>query len=403
MTIISLSDLAEHNFRSLEEVEKYVNTLTLKIREDLSLLNKYEIQFAHTETSATLELKVNVTKTGKARKTRAGQHIMVQKFKKVVIPEAGRLAKNFAVLDELFDDLDKLKTVENIVSVSFRAKPGAGKMIEGIKTRRKITEKGVQKAQEFLTRIGKKYEPTPFKEFVQAIFDKLVEELDYDSTEQFIYVTPDQNQRLRFTHYLRLIGLEDDEGRVLPELYLVFTCIITPIQKKQVEAQYWVNVISEFQTPGKFETGTEVDTVKGAVLDIGMKLDSENFANTLGTIPLNLDKTPKKEQFSVKKKIFSIEVDEHSISFVLNKGVKDQEINSIIENLYGDVKGLLHKMRAKLKVRVSVELGRKKIVFTLANLAKDGQATMEDLRWIQEMTGIDDDKLRKITRTVNGG
>jgi hypothetical protein len=407
MAIISLSDvdsLAEHNFRSLEEVERYVDGLTLKIKEDLSLLNKYEVQFARTEETAATEFKINVTKTGKARKTRAGKHILVEKFKKVVIPNVNQLQKNFSIVDELFDDLDKLKTVENIVSVSFRGKPGAGKMIEGIKTRRKITESGIKKAQDFLAKIGQKYAPTPFKEFVQEVADLLAAQLEFEDSENFIYVTPEDTHKFKFTHYLRLIGLEDDEGKSFPELYVVFSCILSPAGKKQVTAEYFVNILYEFQTPGKFDIGTTVDSAKGAVLVLGGQLDSENFANALGTLPMNLEeKKLKKNQFSVKNKIFSLEVDEKSLTFNLVKGVSDPEVSKIVEHLYADVKGLLYKIRAKLKVRVTKELGRTKIIFTLANLARDGEVSVDDLKWIQEMTGIDDDKLRKIARTINGG
>ncbi len=405
MPIVSLSDVAEHQFRSLEEVERYVNDLSLKIKEHLNLLNRYEVQFAKTEVTAAIEFKINVDKSGKLMKKRKGSQIAVQKFKKIVIPDAAKLQKNFAIVDELFDDLDKLKTVESIVSVNFRHKPGAGQMIEGIRTRRKITENGIKKAREFLTQVGAKYEPTEFKEFVQNVADVLSKNLDYDDYENSVYVTPNGPAGFRFTHYIRLIGLEDDDGNTFPELYLVFTCLLSPLGSKKVEAEYFVNVLYEFQTPGKFETGTEVDSVKGAILVLGSILDNENFANRLGTLPLNLEDTKiKKDQFSVKGKIFSFEVGDKTLTFNLLKGVSQSDAEDVVKKLYIDVKGLLYKTRAKLRIRGPYkEGGRFKIVFTLANLAKDGQVSVDEMAWLKEMIGVDDEKIRRIVRIINGG
>lgn len=404
MPIQDLSNAAEHNFRTLEEIERYLETLKQRFVENVTLLHKYEVQFARTEQAATTEFKINVTKTGKPMKRRAGPHIQVNKFKRVAIPDVEKLSKNFALVDELFGMLDTLKTLESIAMVNFKGKPGVGKIVEGIKQRRAVTEKAIKKAQDFLTNIGEKKEPTVFKDFVEQISKILEAHLDYEDFENFVYLTPDQNSRFRFTHYLRLIGLTDDENNEYTELYVVFTCILIPIGKKQVEAEYYVNVLYEFQTPGKFETGTRVDAAKGAALVIGTILEQENFANTLGTLPLNLDESKiKKEQFGVKGKIFSVEVDEKTISFNLNKGVKEGEIARIVQQLYVDVKGLVHRVRAKLKVRVTKALGRHKITFTLSNVAGDGQVSVDDAKWLQEQFGVDDDKLRRIVRIINGG
>lgn len=409
MAIQSLSDVAEHNFRSLEEIERYLDSLKLSVNEYDALLDQYQKQFARDEsTSAPIEFKINVKKGELTPlKRREGQHIVIQKYKNVRIPKIDRLRKNFGIVDDLYEKLDVLRNLESTVSLHFDKKTGAGKTLQGIRTLKKQVEQKVKVALNFLEKIGSKYEPSPFKDFIQKVADKLSDEIQFEDYSNYVYVHENAQGNLQFTHYLKLDGVKDEEDKQFPELYVVFTNLLTKVTgSKSVSSSYYVNVLYEFQTPGKFEIGTAVDSVKGALLVIGSVLELElNFSSQLGVLPLNLDdKKITKEAFSAKKFISSVSIDERSIEFTFVKDVKtSSQAEEIASRLYLEVKALLSHIRAKMKVRVNKELGRYKAIFTLSNLAGPGQVSVDDVKPLMERLGVDEEKMKRIVRIINGG
>jgi hypothetical protein len=390
---------------SLDEVDRFLTEIKKKSDELTLLLQQYEKQAARAANSqaAALEFKINVTKDGAPAK-RKSPNVIVDRFKKVVIPNITQLRNNFALVDDLYEKLDILRTLESTVSMHFQSKAGSGKTLDGIRRLTKQVETKIRDALKFLNRIASKHAPEPFVDFVQKTVDRVSDSLSFDSYEAALYVRETDSKTFEFTHYIRLLGLVDDEDKAYPEMYLVFTCVLTPTGKTEVQASYHVTVLSEFAVPGRFDTGTAVDSVQAAVLVIGSLLDMENFSNALGTLPIDLDKKIDKNTFTVGKSVSQLEVDERSISFILAASVKSQSaVQAVTQQLYLEVKALLYRVKAKLKVRITKELGRYRVTFTLSNLAGPNQVSVHDLDFLRDKLGVDDDKLRKIVRVINGG
>jgi hypothetical protein len=405
MAIRDIQELAEHNFRSLEEIERYLEELKKQVTDFDSLLQKYQSQFAKTAmTAAPIEFKINVKQdlTPKAKK---GPAILIDHIDKFVIPKMDVLRKNFQIVDELYEDLDKLRSLESTVSLHFKSKAGSGKTLEGIKKLKLLTEQKVRKALEFLEKVGTKHEPTLFKTFVQKVADRLEDEIDYKGYENIVYVHETVDKELVFTHYLKLIGVSDDEGSQFKEIYVVFTCVLTPSEGK-LGAAYYVNTLYEFATPGKFDRGTVVDSVKAALAVIGIQLDLElNFSSMLGTLPMNLDMNKiTKNLFTSRNYIQSVSGDENLLEFTFTKDIKTEaDASKVAETLYPEVRALQAHSKGKLKVRLTKDLGRYKVIFKLANVAGQGQVSVDDLRFLRDKLGVDEDRLRKIVRIINGG
>lgn len=412
MAIQSLSDVAEHNFRSLEEIERLLEDQKTQVNDLDSLLEQYESQFARQEATSALEFRINV-KQGKEglvnQKRREGQHIIIEKYKRVKIPKLESLKKNTGIVNEYFDKIDILRNLESTVSLHFNKKTGAGKTLQGIKTLRKQIEQKVKTALAFMQKIGTKYEPTPFKAFIQKIADQLEKEIKFSGYENSVYVHEDEKDHsLKFSHYLKLEGVEDDEGKTFPELYIVFTNVLSRISgSKKLGSRYYVTLLYEFATPGKFDIGTNIDSVKAALHVIGTMLELElNLSNPLGVLPHNLDeKEVTKNKFSVSRFISTIGVTERSIEFSLIKDVKTQsDAEDIAHKLFGEVRAMLSHTKAKLKTRVDRELGRYKITFTMSSVVRPGQVSIEDVKPLMEKFGVtDSDKIRRIVREINGG
>ena len=406
MAIISISDVAEHNFKSLEEIERYIQEVKLSVDEADQLLRQFEAQFGRTAaTAAGVEFKIDLKKGGTTIKKVGTKGILVNVYKKIVIPKMDTLRKNFSIVDELSDKLDILRSLESTVALHFKSKVGSGKTLEGIKRLRGQIEIKVKNALAFLQKVAQKHAPEPFTEFVQKTMDQLADEITFTSAANELYVSESVQGQFEFTHYVLVKGLTDDEGKAYPLVYIVFTCVLEPLNKKDVDINYYVNLLHDFSVPSKFDKGTKVDSVKGALMTLGSMLELENFSNTLGTIPMNLDsKKITKNTFSVRDFITSVEIDQHSISFILAKGVKTQEqINKLTEQLYVELKALLNHIKAKLKVRVVKELNKYKVTFYLTNVANSEQISVDDVEFLQEKFGLNDEKLRRVVRIINGG
>jgi hypothetical protein len=395
-----ISTASSTKFRSLQDVDK----LLLQVKEKLdsldSLLRNYQTQFAKQEVKSALEFKIN------SEPTTSPKVFKVSKIEKIVIPRLDTLKSNFALAEELSDTIASLDAVYNNVAVNFRSIRGTNDVLKKIKTMRASAETKFTRALEFLNTVGEKYAPSQFKTLVQSTMDYLITVLDYKTSLNYLYGYENKEGCLCFTYYVKLKQLVADNGEQYPEFFLVFTCVLKPESgnKGSLIASYFVTVLNTFATPGKFSLGKNVGTQAEASGAIGNLLEMENIANSIGVIPHNVspDKV-NKNRFKDSSKIARIIVEPTAFTFELLKNVKKLEANSIISNLYLDIKGLLTGVKdANIKVKITSQEGRFIIRFTLNNLAKEDQISTNDLDWLQERFNLSDDKLRKIVREING-
>jgi hypothetical protein len=402
-SLLKTSEIAEAPFRSLQEVEDYLNQQVKKTLDELdSLLRQYQLQFSRIETKSALEFRIN--RTGDPKKSGGGGKFSIDKIDKIVVPNLKALRQQFDVVDNISDQVESLEALFNNVSVQFRGTRGLDATLKNIKSMHRAAQAKMDKALTFLGKVGSKYEPTPFRELVNATMQLVAPNLDFKDGSSLLYAHENREGFMTFTHYVKLRGLRDSEDGVYPQFFLVFTCILKHSdQKTKVMPHYYVTVMHEFSAPGKFGLGRQVDSPQKAATALSLMLELENVGNAIGTLPHNLDPnkvTPSK--FSVGSKVAKITVDTSSFAFELLASIKEDEAKKIATTIYTELKGMLaHIKRAQLKAKVVKEGGRYTIRYTLTNLAPSDKVSTQDVDWLKEHFGLEDDKLRRVVQIIN--
>lgn len=404
--LLTTSEIAESPFRSLQEVDDYLDQ---KVKEKLNeldaLLRQYQLQFSRTEVRSSEELFIINRNAGGKEVRKAGSKFKIEKIDKIVVPKMDVLAQNFAVIEEIADQVESLATLYNTMALNFRGVRGANDTLKNIKAMQRAFQAKMDKALAFLQAIGTKYEPAQFNELVEKTMLIVSEELDYQKYAQYLYAYTSKDGDLVFTHYVELQGLVNDEGEIYPKFYLVFTCkLVKSDEKNKVLPHFYVTVLREFTSPGKFPVGREIDGPQRAMAALGMMLDLENVGSGIGTIPHNLDpdKTPK-DKLAMGSKVATFKVVPDGFEFTLLKGVTKKDAPEIFQSLWQDCKTMVGKIpKARLKAKPGVDKeGRITLRIWLTNLAPSDKLSTQDLDFLQDHFGLDDAKLRRVVKVIN--
>lgn len=415
--LLSSTEIADSRFRSLAEVEQYLDFVKAKIDDEDRLLRHLEIRFSRkTETAAPITFTVQRDggpNPGRSSGVKSPE-IDSMKLDKVVVPDLNDLRQNFAIAHEIQEQIDNLDVLESNLSVNFRDVRGVNDTISSVKKMRAGLQTKLDRALKFLNNIGTKYAPEPFKEVVQDICSQLNDELTYSDFNVFGYATQAKPQPgketgpLVFTTYVQLKNLEEDDGHQYAEFYIVFTnhLLPDPTSKGHMVSRFFVTVMPSFAVPGRFSPGRRFKTAKEGLSEIGHLLSLENISNAIGTVPHNISKEKfDKNNFRSSDLVSDIEVDHDSITFVFKKNVNVDQVKSAGNQLFVDVKNMFKSQigSAQLKFRLLRDVsGRQyKLRFTLATPAKPHQVDIHNLDWLKSEFKLSDDKLRRVVNILN--
>jgi hypothetical protein len=409
--LVTKAEAAEKNFRSLPEVEKFLEDMKEKLSDLDELTKSFQQQFARVENAcaakpevaAPFSFKVNFEGIDE-QEQRKKIDIKTKRLDKVVLPKPEILRKNFDLVIELYDQYETLQNVYNSVATTLKGVNGSVQTLKNIKAMMSSARTKIDKALEFLQDVGQKYSPKAFQTLVESTINLVEEGLDFQSYENYLYATENAHKELQFTHYVHLRGLMDNDGSQLPNFFIVFTCILRP-EGQQVVPEFYVTVMHEFQVPGTFNPGKQITNDKTAQTAIFTLFHLENVSNTLGTVPHNLD--PEKltrDRFSVAQAIKSVEATPDKILFVLLKNVPKKAVPEIAGILYNELKtkitGRMKNVRLKAKI-TKTEAGYIAIEFTMVNLAENDQVSVHDLDYLRQVLKVDDVKMRQIVKIIN--
>lgn len=402
--MLGMTEVADNPFRSLQEVDTYLNTIKTKINEAESLLRQYETLFTkQAATAADIEFTINTD--GPAQRDKKGAVIKLDKIDKIVVPKLDNLRKNFAVVDDLSDQVEQLDALYNSVSVNFRGVRGSNDMLKNIKAMQAQAEKKMNAALQFLNSVGEKYVPDPFRKMVEATLAIVSPNLEFKDHHTFIYGYETKDSNLAFSVYIQLRGLKDEEGNQYPHFFIVFSCVLKNSEERgKVDPLYYVTVMHDFTTPGKFMPGKQVANPGAAASALGLLLEMENVNTAIGVLPHGLDPNKiSKNKFAEGSQVYKIHVDANSLTFELLKSVTKSQASEIATSIYKDVKGILaHIKKAQIKVKLYEEGGRWNVRYTLTNLAREDQVSINDLDFLAEHFDLDEEKLRRVVKVING-
>jgi len=410
--LMGCTEIADAPFRSLVEVDRYLSQLKDELQDISSMLRTYQAQFARVERQPMVAADLSFKVGSDPKKS---PKIISDKIDKIVVPKLNVLQNNFMIVDQLSDKIQELEALEANVSVNFKGARGQPDTIKAIRTMRAAYEVQYKKALDYLEDVGQKYAPTPLKELIKGVSEKLSEDLQYEKYKIAVYANeftrpgPEKKPitEMMFTVYILLQNLTDDTGDIYPKFYIVFTCVLSPIggDSTHLSVEQHVTVMHDFQSPAKFHPGRRVYNVKEAMTEIGNLLSLENISNAIGTLPHNLQSIDKDFfKAGAGEKIASVDVDPASFTFWFIKSVKKKDANALSASLYPQVKALIRNIRnAQLKMRPLESSGRLGVKFSIINLAKEGEINIHDVSWLKETFNLRDDQMRDIVKVVNKG
>lgn len=404
--IMSCTEIADGSpFRSLTDVNRYLQQTKEELKDIDSLLRLYQAQFARIERQPLMAAEsFKITREGKDGGD--GGKIITDKIDSFKFPKMDELQKHFLVVDQLAEKSKELETIAATVSVQFKGVKGQPETLKGIKGMQTAVDAQYKKALTFLEQVGQKYAPTAFKELISGVKKKLGSSLSFKKSTTSVYAKTQDGGKLVFTVYIMLQGLEEDDGSIHDKYFLVFTCILSPLaaDPKKLGVEYYVTVMQEFETPGHFHVGRRVGSETEALAEIGNLLSLENISNAIGTLPHGLTGLDK-GWFREADYVADLEVDAGSITFWFLKKVNKNSAGDLAIRLRPQIQSMLRHIRnAHIKQRMLEDAdGRQGVVFTLTNLAAGDQLNINDLNTLKNEFKLSDQQVNDIVKVVNKG
>jgi len=306
------------------------------------------------------------------------------------------LRSKYAAVKELFQLKTELEAMESSLKVNFRTED-PGKAIKEITRLKSSVLKGLNEAFTFLRDVAAAHMPRKLELLAKGICSAVEKSIWYKTGSLYQYVF-EVNGELCFSYYLHLSSVEDEGGRVFPELFLTMT------QRLGANPGFFVGLQHHFSPPSEDILMQKVSDIKSSLRAFSTLLELDSFDNTLGSLPLDVLLNPKsivKDMFSYAASIKSVEVDEHSITFNLRSAV-EEEVSTIASQLFKELNAVQRRTNAKL--RMSVERGKQpKVFFKFVTTSGSPPVHPGDLEFLQLRFGVGKESLSKIARIINSG
>jgi hypothetical protein len=371
---------------SLDEVTRNLKKLSQKVAEILQLHRITQDQMV----TAGMHLEIRMDDAKNSPRVREGDS------EKVNIKNIEALRRKYKVLRELFHTKTELEAMDASLRVNF-AKDLPEKALRELEKLKKDVIKGINEAFNFLRDVSAEHMPRKLELLSKGVSSAIEKSLLYKKATLFHYVF-EVDGELCFTYYFQLLNVEDETGKMFPELYLTMT------QRLGANPGFYVGLQHHFTPPSEDLLMKRVKDIKGALAAFSTLMELDSFDNTLGSLPLELLLNPKsivKDLFSYKANIRSVDVDEHSITFNLNANAAEKA-GEIASQLYKELTAVQRRTNARL--RMSIERGKApKVLFKFVPSKEAPPVQPGDLEFLKLRFGVDDVALSKISRIINLG
>lgn len=396
-------------FRYLDDINRFLDSMAKDIDELGSLAIEQQKLLSYLKEpktsvkSALLKaatFSFDITDDAGDKKTHLRRKIDPE-LTKVVVPNITKLREQYGLSEDLYERYRTLEAIETQLSMQFPDRRGEAynKAEAAIAELKSKVQAKLKEVLEFLNEVAAKHVPKTFVRYREAIMQEVEEHVNFEDSDQFMYVSTTEDGELVFTNYIMLKDAQNDEGRISPHLYISIQWI--------VGSQIQVQVNHEFELPNILlkEGGEVVSSVGEAVKAISQLLDLEDFSTSLGTVPLStqLLQDPSKltpNMFSYKDFIKKVVVDTEKLIFQLRPDVTDEEVNEIKYPLYNEVRQLFKRAR---KVKLRMKISRKEIEFDIVNVAERGEVSRTDAEFLAHKFGLNEQQVRKVVNILNSG
>lgn len=320
---------------------------------------------------------------------------------KVEIPDVKKLKSNYNLLEQLYEKHRALEMAEAQITAQFE-KEGRGESfdaaIAGIRQLKSKVGKVMSETFAFLNQVAAAHVPKSFVRYQKGIQQEIQNRIPFEKNDHYLYVSVDDDGNIVFTDYILLVNAVNEDGQIAPHLYISVQWI--------VGGKVTVQVNHEFETPTQLlrEGGESVGSVAEAVRAISHLLELEDFATSLGNVPLSALLTIAPGDIDLKRFEFSnfiekLKVDESEITFVLRPEAKDL-YKEICYQLFEEMKLLVRNSR-KTRWRMDTSKKPNSVTFVLKKAAEHGEIDIHDAEFMRQRFGISDNQLRKIVNIMN--
>lgn len=389
-------------FRSVEEIKRWVSGQQDQIREDQQivdhLVDKLRASCVISKQVRAAGLTImNITSPGKAKKKTINLDFPVVK-----VPNADKLKTHYTVAEKLSEQYKLILNAENEIRMNFKGgilknqtSQSYADVMGSLQKLKSDIEETLRKVFVALAEVAQGHAPREYLDFVDELTTQLSKfSIECDSAKSMTYAALDNEGALVFGGYIILQNAVNDEGRVLPHLYVVV--------KWTVGGEVEIFVESEFVAPTLLHHGTVVENLKETVKAIQRQLTLEGFSAQIGNLPVSMQlRTPAsglhKDLFLASEHIKDVKAEPNELIFVLNTSDPDI-VTQVKTSLYLEVKSMLKKKRSTT-VRMKTE--GNKLTFTFSNLEHDG-IHPHDLDFLQDKYKLNPTQLRKIVNVMNG-
>lgn len=378
------------DFKNLDDVTRLLKKMGRRVSEMLELLQLNKQQMV--EAGMRLQITPDGVTTGGS-----GVSIDTEPAETIRVKNMDALRSKYRVLTELFQSKTELDAMEAKLKVNF-AKQNPERALAEINRMRKTVLAGISDGFAFLQTTAKQHMPRKLDLLSKGMVSALEKSLMYTSGTMYSYVFVDDAGDLCFTKYLHLKELEDESGRMFPELF------ITMSYRTGADAATFVGVQHNFTPPSDDLLMRRVKSIKDALTAVSTMLELDSFDNTIGSLPLDVLLSPKaiqKNLFSYAAQVQSLDVDEHSIVFNL-KSTAAEKVAEIASQLYKELNGIQRRTNARL--RMAVQRDKKPTIhFKFVPMKNAAPITPDDLEFMKLRFGVSNEELKKISRIINIG
>lgn len=392
-------------FRYLDDAMRFVESLSKEIDELTQVVKVQQRLLAKTmfvKKPITAAMEFDLTAPRGAPKSHL-KYKIDPTLTKVEIPDKQKLASQYNLMEELYEKHRTLEMAENQIKAQF-AKENRGEAfdaaIAGIRQLKDKIDKAMKETFQFLNKVASDHVPKEFMKYRTAVCQEIEKHVPFESNDQFLYVSVDDAGNIVFTNYVMLINAANEDGQIAPHLYISIQWI--------VGGKVTVQVNHEFEAPAQLlrEGGEVVSSVSEAVRAISHLLELEDFATSLGTVPLAVMLKMEPGQIDLKRFEYNtfidkVRVDEGAITFIMRPEA-EKLYQQIAYQLFEELKVMVRNSRT---ARWRMDLRKKptEITFVLKSAAQEGEVSIYDAEWMRSKFGISDGQLRKIVHVINHG
>ena len=382
--------LTASSFGSLEEIQRSLKKLSTTVRELLKLQTQTEEQLAVSAASMFLEIAPPKTKNSPAISQPTADHVKVAGIEK--------MRKNYKVLRELFSTKTELESMEVKLKTSFGdSGPAEKALLELAKLKKDVTT-GITDALSFLSGLAKSHLPETLDTLSKGLSSALSKTLLYKEGRTFTYIFEDVGD-ICFTVYHHLLMVEDDKGRIFPELYLTST------YRTGNNAQMYIGIQHHFTPPSSDLMMKKVKNLKDALVSYNHLMELDDISNTLGNLPVEVLLKPGsvvRELFSYKSHVKQIETKEHELVFHLRSSALEN-LDKISASIYKELNGFQRVKNAKLRMSIRKAKDGATISFRFVMPVNAPPVDANDLEFLKDRFHLDDATLQKVVRVINLG